>query len=249
MKRFPILQLAAVIFLTLVVQAADSVWQTGRIVNISQATNSRTTTWLVNTPITQEDTVCTISVQVADRIYTGSYVVNKSRPLPPQEWQKSHPVRVQFAGDYVYVKVPASEDLKVKVSKRRQAPMMAPLTPQELATQKTEESLVPAESLIGFDKSAPPKPQAPEQPAVPDPAPTPPPPEAATGTVSVSSVPYLADLYVDGQDVGYTPAKLKLPPGKHTFRCEKKGYEAWTKEITVTVGSELTLDATLTAHK
>jgi hypothetical protein len=40
-------------------------------------------------------------------------------------------------------------------------------------------------------------------------------------------------------------AKVSLPPGKHSFRVEKSGYKVWTKEITITVGSELTLDATM----
>ncbi len=63
--------------------------------------------------------------------------------------------------------------------------------------------------------------------------------------MSISSVPYLAEVFVDGESMGYTPAKLKLAPGKHSFRCEKAGYKPWTKDITVTQGSELTLDATL----
>jgi hypothetical protein len=45
--------------------------------------------------------------------------------------------------------------------------------------------------------------------------------------------------------MGFTPAKINLAPGKHTFRVEKAGYKAWTKEMMVTVGSELTLDASL----
>ena len=50
---------------------------------------------------------------------------------------------------------------------------------------------------------------------------------------------------MDGESIGYTPAKFKLPPGKHSFRCEKSGYKPWAKEINVTTGSEQTLDATL----
>jgi hypothetical protein len=50
---------------------------------------------------------------------------------------------------------------------------------------------------------------------------------------------------VDGDSMGYTPAKIALGPGKHTFRVEKPGYSPWTKVVTITVGSELTLDATL----
>jgi hypothetical protein len=45
--------------------------------------------------------------------------------------------------------------------------------------------------------------------------------------------------------MGYTPAKLKLAPGKHSLRCEKHGYNPWTKDVTVTADTELTLDATL----
>ena len=63
--------------------------------------------------------------------------------------------------------------------------------------------------------------------------------------MSVSSTPYLSEILVDGASMGYTPAKLKLAPGKHTFRVEKPGYKAWSKEIMVTAGSEMTLDATL----
>jgi hypothetical protein len=45
--------------------------------------------------------------------------------------------------------------------------------------------------------------------------------------------------------MGYTPAKIALAPGKHTFRVEKPGYKAWTREMIITVGSELMLDASL----
>jgi hypothetical protein len=45
--------------------------------------------------------------------------------------------------------------------------------------------------------------------------------------------------------MGYTPAKINLPPGKHAFRVEKPGYKPWTKEMMITVGSELALDASL----
>jgi hypothetical protein len=52
-------------------------------------------------------------------------------------------------------------------------------------------------------------------------------------------------VFVDGDSMGYTPAKIALVPGKHSFRVEKPGYQVWTKEMTITMGSELTLDATL----
>jgi hypothetical protein len=82
--------------------------------------------------------------------------------------------------------------------------------------------------------------------AEPEPAPAPPPPVAAsTGSVTVRSTPFLSEVFVDGDSMGYTPAKIALGPGRHTFRVEKPGYTSWTKVMTITVGSELTLDATL----
>ena len=65
------------------------------------------------------------------------------------------------------------------------------------------------------------------------------------GVVTVRSTPFLSEVFVDGDSMGYTPAKVSLLPGKHSFRVEKSGYRPWSKEITITIGSELTLDATL----
>ena len=97
------------------------------------------------------------------------------------------------------------------------------------------------QSMIGFSKAGEDKAAAPE----PVPPPQPPPPAPSTGTVTVRSTPFLSEVFVDGDSMGYTPAKIALGPGKHSFRVEKPGYKAWAKEMTITVGSELTLDATL----
>jgi hypothetical protein len=61
----------------------------------------------------------------------------------------------------------------------------------------------------------------------------------------VRSTPYLSEIFVDGEPMGYTPATIPLAPGNHAIRVEKAGYKPWTKEMTITVDSELTLDATL----
>src|SRR5207245_7028583 len=99
----------------------------------------------------------------------------------------------------------------------------------------------PLQSMSGFSRAGDYKAAAPE----PVPPPQPPPAAPSTGTVTVRSTPFLSEVFVDGDSMGYTPAKIALGPGKHSFRVEKPGYKAWTKEMTITVGSELTLDATL----
>jgi hypothetical protein len=65
------------------------------------------------------------------------------------------------------------------------------------------------------------------------------------GSVSVSSAPDGADVYVDDNFVGNSPAVLKLSPGKHTVKVSQDGYKAWTKDISVFADSEVNLKATL----
>ena len=65
------------------------------------------------------------------------------------------------------------------------------------------------------------------------------------GSVTVNSAPDGADVYVDDNFVGNTPAVLKLSPGKHTVKVSQDGYRAWTKDISVFADSEVNLKAAL----
>jgi len=69
--------------------------------------------------------------------------------------------------------------------------------------------------------------------------------EPAKGAVNVSSNPTGADILVDGDFVGNSPAALKLTPGKHTVTVKISGYADWSKEVTVQSGSEVQLTANL----
>ena len=70
-------------------------------------------------------------------------------------------------------------------------------------------------------------------------------PSDSSGTVSVTTNPDGADVYVDGQFNGNSPATLKLKPGKHTIRVSMTGYSDWTREISTDAGSSVHLTATL----
>lgn len=65
------------------------------------------------------------------------------------------------------------------------------------------------------------------------------------GTVSLTTTPDGADVYVDGQFNGNSPATLKLKPGKHSIRVSAAGYKEWTREITSDAGASVSLKATL----
>ena len=223
--------------------AADSPWQYGRILDVNKSVTTKTKAWVVNTPITEDEITYTISVHVQDKIIVGSYELTPEESAPPQEWTTNYPVKVQLAGDRIYLRAPTGE-LRLHIVRRKSAKMMAPLTTTE--KKELEQAEAPAGSLVGFSEDA--KGAgggAAGKPAesAPQPAPVALPP--TMGTVQVRSTPYLSEVFVDGDSMGYTPAKVNLPPGKHSFRVEKAGYKAWTKEITITVGSELSLDASL----
>jgi len=65
------------------------------------------------------------------------------------------------------------------------------------------------------------------------------------GTVELVSVPDSADVFVDGQFYGNSPATLKLKPGKHTVMVKLNGYQEWSRELTTEAGSDVHLSATL----
>jgi len=69
--------------------------------------------------------------------------------------------------------------------------------------------------------------------------------EAANGAVNVSSNPVGADVSLDGNFIGNSPANLKLAPGKHTITVKMAGWKDWTRDITVQSGSEVQLTASL----
>lgn len=240
MKRFWPVVLFALTCMPVV--AADSPWQYGRIVDVSKSVTTKTKAWVVNTPITEDEISYTISVHVQDKIIVGSYELTPEESGPPQEWTTNYPVKVQLGGDRIYLRAPTG-NLRLRIVRRKTAKLMMPLTADE--KKRLEQIEAPAGSLVGFSDDA--KSAGGQVPSQPTPPPLPPPPAPAptTGTVNVRSTPYLSEVFVDGDSMGYTPAKIALPPGKHSFRVEKPGYKPWSKEMTITIGSELTLDASL----
>ena len=250
MIRFLCASLCVFFLLTCGAWAADIAWQQARIVEVQTITKDRTTALVANTATVDEDKIREITIHLGTRIVRGSYVLSKTQAAPPAEWITHAPVRAQLVGATLFLKAMTGEQFRLRVESNKPGPATDPWTADELeAEQKAStEEREQTKSLVGLDApardggsaTAPATSVPPSQEAASAESPAP-----ATGTLSISSTPYLADLYVDGDNMGYTPAKLKLVPGKHTFRCEKQGYKPWTKEITLTTGSELTLDATL----
>jgi hypothetical protein len=70
-----------------------------------------------------------------------------------------------------------------------------------------------------------------------------PPAPRSTGTVSVSSTPNAALVYMDGNYQGKTPLTITLYPGNHNFRLSLTGYNDYTASVYVTANTNQRLDA------
>jgi len=112
--------------------------------------------------------------------------------------------------------------------------------PAGIAVQSVREPEEPkqASEPMPANTAAPPPASAPA-------ATTAPPPQGPSASISITSNPDAADIYVDDAFSGNAPATLKLSPGKHTIRASLTGYKPWSREITVEAGSEAHLVATL----
>jgi len=65
--------------------------------------------------------------------------------------------------------------------------------------------------------------------------------ENAEGTLSISSDPTGADIFVDSVGHGHTPAIVKLKPGKHHIQLVAAGYKDSVNEIDLKAGASVTV--------
>ena len=67
--------------------------------------------------------------------------------------------------------------------------------------------------------------------------------DPSLGVVTISSRVAGAEVYVDGEFVGNSPAIVSLPPGKHTVEVRVDGLPPYRRALQVLGGSKLTLRA------
>ena len=68
---------------------------------------------------------------------------------------------------------------------------------------------------------------------------------SGSGTVTITSDPDGAEIYVDAKFVGNAPAKLKLPAGNHVMTLKAAGFKEWKRTLEVLRGSQVTLKPAL----
>lgn len=64
---------------------------------------------------------------------------------------------------------------------------------------------------------------------------------AESGTIKMESDPPGAEIYVDGNFVGQTPAVISLGPGLHHLMMKAVGKRSWEKELDVLKNSQISL--------
>ena len=117
MKWCSVLLLSAVLIPGL--YAVEKLYQTGKIGDIQQKTNTRVLYYQVNTPITKDEPYFEVSVQVKDTIYVGDYTPRHSADTLPEEWNVPQAeVRLRLEKHYMFLTRPAGTELQFVITKR-----------------------------------------------------------------------------------------------------------------------------------
>jgi len=66
-------------------------------------------------------------------------------------------------------------------------------------------------------------------------------PYATASTVSFSSEPNGADIYIDGKFVGQTPATISVQAGSHVVLVKAMGRKNWQRDLEVLKDSQVAL--------
>jgi PEGA domain len=248
-KTISLISFILVLACTCALCASQGGWQSGRIVEVRKTVDSKPIYWLVNTPVTKDEITYTITVHLGQKLLVGIYSLDKLQGPPPEQWVGEHPVKVQLDGDNMYLKPLSGADIKLRIVKRKSAPPMQPVTDSEMKDAYAPPAQT--KSLIGFADSAKSTTAESKENAgrskaeAPPPMPSAKPPSGPVGVIHVTTVPYLAEIFVDGASLGYSPAKFTLPVGKHALRVQKDGYQTWSKDVNVLESSEFTVSAEL----
>jgi PEGA domain len=64
-------------------------------------------------------------------------------------------------------------------------------------------------------------------------------------SVTIKSIPFGAEISVDGKFVGNTPSTLRLKSGDHKISVKQAGYVLWERTISLSAGGNITVNATL----
>ncbi|MEY2411846.1 MAG: hypothetical protein QOD84_452 [Acidobacteriaceae bacterium] len=98
-------------------------YQTGKIVDVQQKTNSEVLYYLVNTPITRDTPYFEVTVQVKDFLYRAQYTPRHSADGLPEEWKPGAEVQVRLNKHDLFLKRSEGGEIQFAIEKRSPAPI------------------------------------------------------------------------------------------------------------------------------
>ena len=111
------------------VMAADAKapqFSRGVITSLKHTMRARTVAYQVNTPLTQEEDVYELTVQVGTAVYSGEYIPREEGvAFPADTWNEGDAVQVRLSKHDLILKRPAGVDLKLYIQKRGTAAALA----------------------------------------------------------------------------------------------------------------------------
>ncbi|MDP9158687.1 MAG: hypothetical protein M3O09_00450 [Acidobacteriota bacterium] len=96
-------------------------YQTGKIVEVQQKTNSEVLYYLVNTPVTRDTPYFEVSIQVKDFLYRAQYTPRHSADGLPEDWKPEAEVQVRLNKHELFVKRPEGGEIQFAIEKRSPA--------------------------------------------------------------------------------------------------------------------------------
>jgi hypothetical protein len=73
--------------------------------------------------------------------------------------------------------------------------------------------------------------------------------DPAIGELRIDSDPPHAKVWMDSEDIGYTPITINKLPGMYTVRITKPGYKNYVEEINIKEGAFIQLNPVLEKEK
>ena len=113
--------LALLVFLVCLpaLEAAESRYETGRIVAVEKKSHERVLYYLVNTPVTRDDPYYELSLQVNQWVYLAEYTPRHVGDNLPDDWKPGVQVEMKIADKHhAWVRGPGGFELQLAVVKR-----------------------------------------------------------------------------------------------------------------------------------
>ncbi len=98
--------------------AAEKVYESGKVVDVQQKTNTRVLYYISNTPVTKDEPYYEVSVQTKAVLYLGKYTPRNADETLPVDWQPGAAVDVRADNHHLFIRKYSGVDVEFAIVKR-----------------------------------------------------------------------------------------------------------------------------------